>query len=343
MQRPDTVAKVAAGAIAAGEAVVMLEPTAEGAVGYLVAAAALADAATVRLMSANGDGLLRVALPAARGDELHLDSISPDRSLSWRGTRECLGIDLVAQDQRPSSMSGRAATVRALALAEPEHVRFERPGRVFPLVVGEEGTGSPFDAALRLVESTRLPGAAVICEVGAPGASSFDALIAFARLNRLATISVEEIGEVGVRLLSARVEARIPFDGSVWRAVAYLDDEGREHLALVLGELDAHPDPVPLHIHRACLLGDALGSAACPCGSRLRSALAELTRQGRGVLLYLRAEDEKDVGRSIDHAPREHGLDIAVEILARLRLGRVSLLDRLPVDVARLREAGLID
>lgn len=61
------------------------------------------------------------------------------------------------------------------------------------------------------------------------------------------------------------------------------------HLALVLGDLSA-PGPVLTRIHSECLTGDALFSQRCDCGSQLASALQAISREGRGLLIYLRQE-----------------------------------------------------
>ncbi len=61
------------------------------------------------------------------------------------------------------------------------------------------------------------------------------------------------------------------------------------HLALVLGDL-TQAGPVLTRIHSECLTGDALFSQRCDCGSQLASALQAISREGRGLLIYLRQE-----------------------------------------------------
>lgn len=45
---------------------------------------------------------------------------------------------------------------------------------------------------------------------------------------------------------------------------------------------------MPLHVHIECLTGDVFGSTACRCGEELNGALARMSAQGSGVVLYLR-------------------------------------------------------
>ncbi|MEU1274355.1 GTP cyclohydrolase II [Streptomyces sp. NPDC005799] len=64
--------------------------------------------------------------------------------------------------------------------------------------------------------------------------------------------------------------------------------DGREHVALVLGDPSAAPAPL-IRMHSECLTGDVFGSARCDCGPQLREAVERIAETG-GVLLYLRQE-----------------------------------------------------
>ncbi|OAN11728.1 GTP cyclohydrolase [Photobacterium jeanii] len=64
---------------------------------------------------------------------------------------------------------------------------------------------------------------------------------------------------------------------------------GKEHLALVYGELDPETPPL-IRLHSECLTGDALFSARCDCGFQLSRAMQNIVDAGSGVLFYLRQE-----------------------------------------------------
>lgn len=47
---------------------------------------------------------------------------------------------------------------------------------------------------------------------------------------------------------------------------------------------------VLVRVHSECLTGDALGSLRCDCGPQLHTAMQAITKEGTGVLLYMRQE-----------------------------------------------------
>ena len=134
-----------------------------------------------------------------------------------------------------------------------------------------------------------------------------------------------------------------------------------EHVAIVIGNRDRWPDPVPVRLHSACLTGDLFGSLRCDCGEQLRGSLRIFAESGGGVLLYLAQEgrgiglgnklrayllqqeglDTIDADGTLGFGADERRYDAAVEILRYLRIERIRLLTNNPEKVQALRDGGI--
>jgi GTP cyclohydrolase II len=134
-----------------------------------------------------------------------------------------------------------------------------------------------------------------------------------------------------------------------------------EHVAILIGNRDSWPDPVPVRLHSACLTGDLFGSLRCDCGEQLRGSLRIFAESGGGVLLYLAQEgrgiglgnklrayllqqeglDTIDADGVLGFGADERRYDAAVEILRYLRIERVRLLTNNPEKVKALRSGGI--
>lgn len=64
---------------------------------------------------------------------------------------------------------------------------------------------------------------------------------------------------------------------------------GKEHIALTMGDV-SDGEPVLCRVHSECLTGDVLGSCRCDCGQQFDSAMKQIAKEGRGVMVYLRQE-----------------------------------------------------
>ncbi|MDN3611961.1 GTP cyclohydrolase II [Vibrio ostreicida] len=84
--------------------------------------------------------------------------------------------------------------------------------------------------------------------------------------------------------------AKLPTKWGTFHMYGFFEEKtGKEHLALVYGDLSSVKDPL-IRLHSECLTGDALFSQRCDCGFQLDRALKNIAEEGTGVLLYLRQE-----------------------------------------------------
>lgn len=148
----------------------------------------------------------------------------------------------------------------------------------------------------------------------------------------------------------------------LFRIEVFKDTEGKEHLALSMGDIADTGDSVLTRLHSECMTGDTLFSTHCDCGEQLTSALAQISQKGRGLLLYMRQEGrgigltaklrayevQKHEGVDTFEANERLGLEadardygLAGEMLRQLGVRAVRLMTNNPAKVAGLEQEGI--
>ena len=136
--------------------------------------------------------------------------------------------------------------------------------------------------------------------------------------------------------------------------------DGREHLALGLGDWQARGTAPLVRPHSECLTGDVFGSERCDCGPQLREAAERITEAG-GFLLYLRQEgrgiglyakldayalqdaglDTYEANLALGHGEDERDYTVAAQMLGALGVTRVRLLSNNPDKAGQLEALGV--
>ncbi|HVG59578.1 MAG TPA: 3,4-dihydroxy-2-butanone-4-phosphate synthase [Hyalangium sp.] len=329
--------------------------------GDLVMAAEKATPKAINFMATHGRGLICLSLTEDRIRQLNLPLMVHDNTSPFQ-TAFTVSIEAARGVTTGISAADRARTIQAAVAPHAKPGDLVRPGHIFPLRARDGGvlvrTGQT-EGSVDLARMAGLEPAGVICEIMNPDGSMARRpdLMRFARKHRLVMLSVADI--IRYRLERERLIKRIDTatierrGAGTFQAYTYGSDvDSAVHVALVKGDVRGK-EPVLTRVHRACLMGDLLGSTQCECGSQFEQAIQRIQEAGRGVIVYL----QKDVpaktrlqcthlsnevvvkGRPDQTRLREFG--VGAQILKDLGLTRLRLLTNNPKKIVGLESYSL--
>jgi 3,4-dihydroxy 2-butanone 4-phosphate synthase/GTP cyclohydrolase II len=337
--------------------------------GDFIMAAEKATPEALNFMVTHGRGIVCMPVTGQRLDELRIPLMVSKNNES-HGTAFAVSIDIQGRTTTGTSAFDRAATVRAITdeSLRPEDIRM--PGHVFPLMAQEGGVlrrAGHTEASVDLARLAGLYPAGVLCEVLHPDGSMarLPELLRVAAEHGLKLISIADLIEYRrhrEHLVKRTAEAQIPTEHGEFTAISYESlVDGTTHVAMVLGRI-GDGERTLVRVHSECLTGDVFGSMRCDCGDQLASAIAQIGKEGRGVVLYIRGHEGRAIGLShklrayqlqeqgrdtveanielgFPADPREYG--IGAQILVDLGVRSMRLLTNNPAKRAGLEGYGL--
>lgn len=315
-------------AIQNGEVIIVVDDEDRENEGDFLTAARNATPELINFMATHGRGLICAPISEERCTKLGLEMMVNNNSAAYE-TPFTVSIDLIGHGCTTGiSASDRSKTILAMIDPKTRPEELGKPGHIFPLRARNGGVlrrAGHTEAAVDLARLAGFEEAGVIVEILNEDGSMarLPELIEISKKFNLKLISIEELIKYRIAhesLVEKVVNVHLPTEWGDFQLHAFKDrSNDMDHLALVKGSWEKG-EAILVRVHSSCLTGDIFGSCRCDCGPQLHSAMRQIEKEGKGVIVYMNQE-----GRGIGlvnklkaYKLQENGMDT---IEANIQLG----------------------
>jgi len=344
--------------IKAGKVIIVVDDEDRENEGDFICAAEKITPEIINFMATHGRGLICTPVTQSRASELGLvKMVSSNTAL--HETAFTVSIDLIGQGCSTGiSAYDRSTGIKAIINSETKASDYARPGHIFPLI-GEDGgvlkrTGHT-EAAIDLASMAGLSPAGTLVEIlNEDGTMArLPELTVLANRFDLKLISIKDLVAFRMeteRLVEEKIRVEFENDFGKFDIIAFTEAiTNQTHLAITKGKW-TKDEPVLTRVHSSTNTGDLLGSLLLGYGKILHETLEKISKEGKGVLLYLRnTEDDHSLmstlealkeqqangevinSNSINLLTQQHrDLGIGAQILNELGISKIRLLTNNP-------------
>ncbi len=285
----------------AGRMIVLIDDEDRENEGDLVMAASKVTPEDINFMTHHGRGLICMPITRERCEQLNL-LLMVNKNEARFATNFTISIEAAEGITTGISAYDRAHTIRTATRPDAGPANISQPGHVFPLMAQPGGVltrAGHTEAGVDLALLSGLEPAAVLVEILSQDGTMArrPELEVYAEKHGLKIGTIADLiryrleTEHSVECLST---TEVETDFGHFRLFTYRDSINNQiHLALLKGEVDS-AEPMLIRVHVKNPLSDVLGIKRDDFGLPLRLAMAEIAREGAGMVLVLGGHEDDD-------------------------------------------------
>ena len=335
--------------------------------GDFICAAEFATTENINFMACHGKGLICMPMSEKYVRRLQIPQMVMQNTDNHE-TAFTVSIDHV-DTTTGISAAERSITAMKCVDEDAKPQDFRRPGHMFPLLAKKNGVLERDGHTEATVDLCRLAGlkeCGLCCEIMREDGTMMRTpeLMKLAEKWGLTFITIKDLQnyrKVHETFVEEAAVVKMPTKYGNFVAHGFVNHlNGEHHIALVKGDISDGKD-ILCRVHSECLTGDAFGSLRCDCGDQFASAMRQIEKEGRGILLYMRQEgrgiglinklrayelqdqgmDTLEANLALGFVADEREYYIGAHILRDLGVKSMRLLTNNPDKVYQLSEFGM--